>query len=47
MDSEPFLEVDLRRVDKRDVSVLRHFEKQTFDIEAALRAATMLKETFK
>lgn len=43
MDSEPFLEVDLRSLDDRAVIELKRFAKQSFDINAISDAATNLK----
>ena len=45
MDSEPFLEVDLRSLDDTAISELKRFEERRFDVDAILEAAKGLKYT--
>ena len=43
MDKEPFLEIDIRRLDARAVSALAHFAKHSFDVEEGREAGSNMR----
>ena len=43
MDTTPFLEIDIIKLDSREVNALNHFAKHSFDIDEARSAASNMK----